>query len=78
MKVKDLLGEINSCLGEYGDEFLEWDVFVEQLGELDREMKKENPQWRWLTDDEGWEYIECAGFWGKFIKEKAFTVNVNY
>lgn len=78
MKVNDLLEEINRCRGEYGDEFLEWDVYTEQIDELDKESKKANPQWRWLVDSEEWEYLECAGFWTKFVKDKAFTVNVNY
>jgi len=78
VKVKDLLEEINRCQEEYGDDFLEWDVFTEQIDEQDKKMKKANPQWKWLTDSEDWEYLECAGFWIKFEKEKVFTVNVNY
>ena len=78
MKVRGLLEEIEQCQSEYGDEFLDWDVFTEQLNETDKQAKKANPQWRWLTDSEEWEYIECAGFWTKFVKEKAFTINVNF
>jgi|GEM_PF-2573245 len=39
MKVKDLLKEINSCIEEYPD-FLEWDVYTEQLTESDKEHKR--------------------------------------
>jgi len=78
MKIKDLLEEIERCKGEYGDEFLEWDVFTEQICEEDKQAKKANPQWKWLRDNEDWEYLECAGFWTTFPKERAFTINVNY
>jgi len=81
MKVKDLLCEIESCKAEYGDEFLDWGVFTEQIDEADKQTKKGQGfggNWRWLTDSEGWEYLECAGFYTKFPKEKAFTINVNY
>jgi len=76
MKVKDLVKEIEHCKAEYGDEFLDWDVYTEQIGDVDREHKKKMR--KWLKDSEGWEYIECAGFWTKFPDEKVFTINVNY
>lgn len=78
MKVSELLDEIQRCNKEYGEDFLNWDVYTEQLDDCDKEQKRENPQWKWLKDSEGWEYIECAGFWTIFLKEKAFTINVNY
>ena len=89
MKIKDLLGEIEDCRKEYGEEFLEWDVYTEQLDEYDKKVKRgeENPfkdsewsqaDWGKLTDEEDFEYFYCAGFWTKFPKEKVFTVNVNY
>jgi len=77
MKVKDLIQEIEDCKQEYHD-FLEWDIYTEQINEIDKQSKKTNPQWKWLMDSEEWEYLECAGFWTKFPKEKAFTINVNY
>jgi len=75
MKVNDLLEEIQRCKNIYGDAFLEWDVFAEQLDDRD---KKHKSQWRWLTDSEGWQYVECCGFWTKFPTEKVFAINVNY
>lgn len=83
MNVRDLLEEIGQCRSEYGEEFLEWDVFTEQIDELDKESKRNRVEstgrkWGRLGDSEGWEYFECAGFWTKFPKEKAFSVNVNY
>ena len=81
MKVRDLLEEIKSCQCKYGDDFLDWAVYTEQIDEVDKKTKKGKsfgPTWKWLKDSEGWEYIECAGFWTKFIKEKVFTINVNY
>ena len=81
MKVRDLLEEIKSCQSEYGDDFLDWEVYTEQIDEVDKKTKKGESfgeRWKWLKDSQGWEYIECAGFWTKFIKEKVFTINVNY
>jgi hypothetical protein len=81
MKVKDLLGEIERCREEYGDEFLEWRVYTEQIDEEDKKIKKGTGfggNWKWLKDSEDWEYIECVGFWTKFEKEKAFTINANF
>jgi len=77
MKVKDLLQKIEDCKKEY-DDFLEWEVYTEQLDEYDKEQKRLNPQWKRLYDSEGWEYFECAGFWTVFAKDKVFTINVNY
>jgi uridine kinase len=77
MKVKDLIKEIEECKAEYPD-FMDWDVFTEQINEIDKKSKKNNPQWKWLKDSEDWEYLECAGYWTKFPKEKVFTINVNY
>ena len=81
MKVRDLLEEIKSCQCKYGDDFLDWEVYTEQIDEVDKKTKKGESfgaRWKWLKDSEGWEYIECAGFWTKLIKEKVFTINVNY
>jgi hypothetical protein len=78
MKIKDLLLEIESCKYEFGEDFLDWDIYTEQINGIDRASKKNNPQWKWLKDSENWEYIECAGFWTKFPNERAFTINVNY
>jgi len=36
MKVKDLLEEIERCKKEYGDDFLEWNVYTEQCDEKDK------------------------------------------
>ena len=74
MKVKDLLKEIEDYSAEY-DDFLDWDVFVEQVSEGDRLSKKD---WRWLTDGDDWEYIECVGYCTLFPQEKVITINVNY
>ena len=80
MKVRDLIGECERCRGEFGEEFLDWDVYTEQLDEKDKEAKRTGIQKGWgiLGDSENWEYFQCHGFWTKFPKEKVFTVNVNY
>ncbi len=81
MKVKDLLEEIEQCLKEYSNEFLDWDVYTEQLSENDKSLKKSDEfggNWKTFTDDYGWEYFECVGFWTENPQKKIFTVNVNY
>jgi hypothetical protein len=80
MKVKDLIEEIETQRLEYGDDFLDWDVYTEQIWDDDRLSKTEGLQksWRKVTDSEGWEYFECVGFWTKFPDKKIFTINVNY
>lgn len=77
MRVSDLLDEIERCRIKYPD-FLNWDIYTEQIDEFDKINKRTKPCWKWLTDSDGWEYIECAGFWTKFEKEKVFTINVNF
>lgn len=80
MKVKDLLNEIKDCEKEYGKDFLEWDVYTEQISRTDRNCKTTGNQKKWgiIKDTEGWEYFECAGFWTKMPKKKIFTININY
>ena len=77
MKVVDLINELEDCRKEYGEEFLEWDVYTEQCDEIDKNIKK-GSDWKTATDSEDFEYFECAGFWTKFTKKKIFTINVNY
>ena len=79
MKVKDLINEIEKCKEEY-DDFLEWDVYTEQISKEDRLNKSTGVQGNWgkVTDSEGWEYFECAGFWTKLPDKKIFTININY
>ena len=77
MKIKDLLEEIERCKAEYSD-FLEWDIYTEQIDECDKDAKWSNKRWKRLKDSEDREYFECVGFWTKFPREKVFTINVNY
>lgn len=77
MKVRDLVEEINRCQEEFPD-FMDWDVYTEQIDEKDKEYKKCEQKWDWVTDSEEWEYFECAGFFTKFPDRKIFTINVNY
>lgn len=83
MKVIDLLEEIKSCRKEYGEDFLDWDVYTEQCTAGDKQFKRKSqvrggPGWENINDGEGWEYFKCHGFWTKYPKKKVFTVNVNY
>ena len=77
MKVRELLEEIKTCEKEYGKEFLDWEVYTEQIHPTDRKRKIDSG-WRNFTDSEEWEYFYCEGFWTKWPKKKIFTVNVNY
>jgi len=78
MTVKELLAEIKRCQKKYGKEFLDWEVYTEQISNSDKKYKKTKQNWHWLTDGEGWEYFRCAGFWTKWKAKKIFTINVNY
>jgi len=81
MKIKDLLDGIERCRVEHGDNFMEWDIYTEQIDESDKATKKGNGfggNWKWIIDSDDWEYIECAGFWTKFADRKAFTINVTF
>ena len=82
MKVKDLIEKIREGMEEYHD-FLDWDVYTEQLQSYDRKQKKRSDKkggqgWAFIKDSEGWEYFKCEGFFTTFEKEKIFTINVNY
>lgn len=77
MKVGDLLTEILKNKTEYGSDFLDWDVYTEQLTPDDRKQKLES-NWETVKDEDDWEYIKCVGFFTKFTKKKIFTINVNY
>jgi len=77
MYIRDLLNEIEKCKKEYGDDFLDWDIYTEQIDELDKSTKIQRG-WERFTDSEGWEYFKCAGFWTKFPDKKIFTININY
>lgn len=81
MKVKDLLEEIERCQKEYGGDFLDWDIYTEQLSEDDKSLKRSKEiggNWKTFIDIDEWEYFECAGFWTICPKTKIFTINVNY
>jgi hypothetical protein len=79
VKVKDLIEELENCKKNYGDDFLNWEIATEQIDAEDKQFKKETDKtWKWLKDSEDWEYIVVGGFWTKFIKEKVFTINVNF
>jgi hypothetical protein len=76
MTVKDLMEAIENGVEMYGDEFLSWNVYTEQLTEPDKEYEKQ--EYPPVVDDEGWEYYRCFGFNTYMPRIKIFTVNVNY
>jgi hypothetical protein len=81
MKVANLLEEIKCCTEQYGADFLDWEVYTEQIDSSDRRWKKSKKfggDWETVKDSEGWEYFKCHGFWTKFEKKRIFTINVNF
>lgn len=84
MKIKHLLEEIENCRKEYGEDFLEWDIYTEQLSPEDRKNKSIKDlnvfggNWDIIDDGDGWEYFKCVGFFTIFPNKKIFTINVNY
>jgi hypothetical protein len=91
MKVKHLLEEIKECKKEYPD-FLEWDIYVEQMGfwggdtkPIDN-FKKRISNWKDykpIADGEDWLYIETEGagdsaWCGKWPNKKILTIQVNF
>ena len=75
MKVKDLLSAIFEYKEKYPD-IEEWEVFTEQLHEVDKKDKRKD--WEHFTDSEDWEYFQCFGFHTLYPEKKRFTINVNY
>lgn len=75
MKVKDLFSEIAECLREYGNDFMDWNIAVEN-----NRKPEECPNCKdnILKDQEGWEYVKCHGYWTKMPKEKVLTINIHY
>ena len=83
MKVRDLLKEIEGCKKEYGKDFLDFDIYTEQVEGKDKKYKKKSSEkggqdWETIKDSEGCEYFRCHGYHTIFVKEKIFTINVNY
>ncbi len=77
MKVKELLIEIEEKRKQFGDEFLEYDIYTEQLSEIDKQFKRDK-KWETFTDSEKWEYFKCFGYYTTSLDKKLFTINVNY
>lgn len=80
MKVRDLLKELHDTQMQYGEKFLDWDIYTEQITEDDKKYKrdKKGQKWEIVTDGDDWEYFKCHGFNTKMPKQKIFTINVNY
>jgi len=77
MKIKDLLREIERQRENYGEDFLEWDVYTEQCSSEDKKDKL-NSSRETVKDSDGWEYFKCFGFSTIFPRQRIFTINVNY
>lgn len=74
MKVRDLIRAVQYGKKNYGKDFLDYDVYVEQLSH----SEKSGGRYMLLKDCEGWDYVRCDGFNTYMPKEKVFTVNVNF
>lgn len=75
MKIKNLIEELERCKKEYPD-FLEWDIYAEQLDAEDQRYKRNWQDWGIEGDNKG-TYFECKGSFTKFLKKKILTINVN-
>lgn len=86
MKVRHLIKMLNEYREEYGDDFLDWDVYLEQCTEDDKEYKRGEQEWdikrspEYKDDpEEFWnEYFAVLGGIGRCEKDKCITINVNY
>jgi len=78
MKVKDLISELKRCKKEYGKDFLEWDIYTEQLNGEDQRYKRNWQNWKIIGDSDTWAYFKSEGTFTKFPKKKIITINVNY
>ena len=75
MKVKDLLKEVAKCKRLYGKDFLNWDVYTEQLAGEDKRYKMSWQNWGVAGDSKG-TYFKCRSF-TKFMDKRIFTINVS-
>jgi len=78
MKIKDLIKELKDCQKEYGKDFLEWDIYTEQLNGEDQRYKRNWQDWGIVGDSDTWAYFKCEGNFTKFVDKKIFTININY
>ena len=76
MKIKDLLKEIAKCKRLYGKDFINWDVYTEQLDGEDKRYKMSWQSWGVVGDSKG-TYFKCKGSFTKFMDKRIFTINVN-
>ena len=89
MKVHELLTAIQQNLEQHED-FLDYDIYTEQLTFRDKMFKRgQMPfidhngdeyigSWDTMIDMDGWEYFKTAGFNTTSPRQKIFTINVNY
>lgn len=79
MTVGSLLKEIKRCQKLYGKDFLNWEVYTEQIDSADKKYKKGPQKWDWIKgSSDGWEHFDCAEFNTIFKDKKIFTINVNF
>lgn len=86
MKVKHLIKLLNEYRNEYGDDFDNWVVYLEQCSEGDKEYKRTKQDWAIIKSpdrgddpEELWdEYFGVCGGIGRCKEKKYITINVNY
>lgn len=86
MKVKHLIKELNQYREEYGEDFDNWTVHVEQCSEGDKKYKRGEQRWDIIRTpdypgdpEEFWnEYYAVLGGIGRCPKDKWISINVNY
>ena len=64
MKVRDLIEQTGECRELYGDDVLDWNVYVQQLEK------------GVIVDSQGWRYSRCEGLTTHMPGKKVFTINV--
>lgn len=86
MKVKHLIKLLNQYREEYGDDFDNWTVYVEQCSEGDKAYKRGEQKWDIIRTpdfagdpEELWdEYFGVLGGIARCQKDKWIGINVNY
>ena len=83
MKVKDLLNDLNECLERYGNEFLEWDIAVEQHPRYKKCPNCNKTEYSIILNDYGMKtlFIKphadiCAGV--HWFKQKIYGINIHF
>lgn len=81
--LQSILKTIDNLRDRYGDDILEYDVYLEQCDEADKSYKRSKlgQNWDILNKKEfndNWEYFKCLGSVGISPEDKAIFISVNF